>query len=50
MTIRKLPGVNKWRVLSEKNHKNMGTYSSRPAAVKRLQQVEFFKHRSRWRK
>jgi hypothetical protein len=39
--IRKLPN-GKWRVVSRKG-KNLGTYDSRAAAVKRLQQVEFFK-------
>jgi len=40
--IRKLPN-GKYRVLSKKN-KNLGTYKTREEAVKRLQQVEFFKH------
>lgn len=41
--IRKLPN-GKYRVLSEKG-KNLGTYDTRALAVKRLQQVEFFKHK-----
>lgn len=40
--IRKLPN-GKYRVLSEKG-KNLGTYSSRSAAEKRLKQIEYFKH------
>ena len=33
-----------WCVISESTGKKMGCYPSRPAAVKRLQQVEMFKH------
>ena len=40
--IRKLPN-GKYRVLSE-NGKNLGTYTSREGAKKRLKQVEYFKH------
>lgn len=40
--IRKLPS-GKYRVLSEKN-RNLGTYSNRTAAEKRLKQVEYFKY------
>lgn len=40
--IKKIPG-GKYRVLSEKG-KNLGTYNSRKKAVKRLRQVEYFKH------
>lgn len=40
--IRKLPG-GKYRVLSEKG-KNLGTSDSKSEAVKRLRQVEYFKH------
>jgi hypothetical protein len=47
-TIEKI-GPKKWRVLSKKKHKgkkkNLGTYSSREKAVKRLGQVEYFKHK-----
>lgn len=42
-TIRKVPGKNKWRVLSKKG-KNLGEYGSKEKAEKRLQQVEMFKH------
>ena len=42
--IRKLPS-GKCRVLSEKN-KNLGTFSSRKKAEKRLKQVEYFKYLS----
>jgi GH24 family phage-related lysozyme (muramidase) len=38
-------GPNKFRVFSESG-KNMGTYSSRGAAKKRLSQIEFFKRKS----
>ena len=40
--IKKLPN-GKYRVLSEKG-KNLGTYTSRKDAEKRLRQVEMFKH------
>jgi hypothetical protein len=40
--IKRLPN-GKWRVLSESG-KNLGTYDTRPKAVKRLKQVEMFKH------
>lgn len=40
--IRKLPG-GKYRVLSEKG-KNLGTSDTKGQAVKRLRQVEYFKH------
>jgi hypothetical protein len=42
--IRKLPN-GKYRVVSRKG-KNLGTYPSRSGAVKRLRQVEFFKHQA----
>lgn len=41
--IRKLTN-GKYRVFSEKG-KNMGTFDSLKAAKKRLQQIEFFKHK-----
>ena len=41
--IRKLPN-GKYRVFSEKG-KNMGTYPSKEQAKKRLQQIEYFKHK-----
>lgn len=50
MTIRKLPGQNKWRVLGEKTGRNMGTYRTKAEATKRLKQVEFFKRRAQWRR
>lgn len=43
--IRKLPS-GKYRVLSEKG-KNLGTSDSKEKAVKRLRQVEFFKHKDK---
>lgn len=36
-------GKKKYRVVSEKG-RNLGTYSTRSEAEKRLQQVEMFKH------
>jgi hypothetical protein len=41
--IRKLPG-GKYRVLSEKG-KNLGTSNTKGKAVKRLREVEYFKHK-----
>lgn len=43
--IRKLPG-GKYRVLSEKG-KNLGTSKTKNEAVKRLRQVEYFKHQDK---
>lgn len=42
--IRKVKGKNKWRVMS-KSGRNLGEYTSRSAAEKRLRQVEYFKHK-----
>lgn len=42
--IKKLPN-GKYRVVSKKN-KNLGTFDTKEEAVKRLQQVEFFKKKS----
>lgn len=33
-----------FRVLSEKTHRNFGTYKTLEEAKKRLRQIEFFKH------
>lgn len=41
--VRKLPN-GKYRVLSEKG-KNLGTSNSKSEAIKRLQEVEYFKHK-----
>lgn len=41
--IKKLPN-GKWKVMSEKG-KNLGIYDSKEDAKKRLQQVEYFKHK-----
>jgi hypothetical protein len=39
---------NGYYVVSEKSRKNLGgPYATRAAAVKRLRQVEFFKHKGR---
>mgnify|MGYP001588482632 CR=1 FL=1 len=35
---------SKYVVLSEKSKRRMGSYRTKKEAVKRLQQVEFFKH------
>src|SRR5438552_3054147 len=35
---------SKWVVLSEKTGRKFGTYKTKKEAIKRLQQVEFFKH------
>lgn len=40
--IRKIKG--KYVVLSEKTGRKFGTYNTKKEAVKRLQQIEFFKH------
>jgi len=36
-----------YRVVSEKTERNMGTYKTLAEAKKRLQQVEFFKHKKK---
>ena len=41
--IRKVKGG--WKVLSEKGKNLGGPYPAREEAVKRLRQVEYFKHR-----
>ena len=38
-------GKTKYRVVSESG-KNLGTYSTEAEAKKRLQQVEYFKHKN----
>lgn len=48
MTIRKLAGQNKWRVLSAGTKRNMGTYTSKAKAEARLKQVEMFSGKRRW--
>ena len=40
--IKKIKG--KYVVLSEKTGRKFGTYKTKKEAVKRLQQIEFFKH------
>lgn len=40
--IKKIKG--KYAVLSEKTGRKFGTYRTRKEAVKRLRQIEFFKH------
>ena len=39
---------NKYRVVSESG-KNLGTYNTRAEAEKRLKQVEYFKHKEKWK-
>ncbi|HTP56902.1 MAG TPA: hypothetical protein VMJ72_01335 [Candidatus Paceibacterota bacterium] len=36
----------KWTVLSETTGRSFGTYATKKEAVRRLGQVEFFKHRA----
>ena len=40
--IKKIKG--KYVVMSEKTGRKFGTYNTKKEAVKRLQQIEFFKH------
>lgn len=34
-----------YRVVSEKSGRNMGTFKTKEQAIRRLRQIEFFKHR-----
>lgn len=34
----------KYKVISKRNHRNMGTYRTKAEAEKRLRQIEYFKH------
>ena len=43
MVIRKLPGVRKWRLYSKTTGRNLGTYPTKAGAVKREQQIQWFK-------
>lgn len=43
--IRKIKG--KYVVLSEKTGRKLGIYRTKAEALRRLRQVEFFKHRGR---
>jgi hypothetical protein len=36
---------NKWVVLSEDGSKELGSYETKQEAMKRLQQIEYFKHK-----
>jgi hypothetical protein len=47
MTIRKLPGQRKYRLYGNQTGKNLGTFSTRKAALKHEQEVRFFKWRKR---
>jgi hypothetical protein len=42
--IHKLPGENKWRLMSKDGQKNLGTFDSKEAAKNHERQVEYFKH------
>lgn len=44
--IRKLKNKKLWRVYSHEG-RNLGTYSSKGLAKKRLEQVEYFKRRKK---
>lgn len=44
MTIRRI-AAGKYRLVSKRTGKNLGTYRSRKAAVRRERQVQFFKRR-----
>lgn len=35
----------RWRVISERTHKNLGEYTTKLKAIKRLKQVEYFNHK-----
>jgi len=37
----------KWCVLSEKTGRSFGCYATKKEAMRRLQQVEYFKHRKK---
>lgn len=37
---------NKWKVVSKDYSKDLGTYDSKEEAVKRLRQIEYFKHKA----
>lgn len=42
--VKKLPN-GQWRVVKKDGTGNLGTYDSKEEATKRLQQVEYFKHK-----
>ena len=35
---------SKWKILSKDSSKELGTYDTKEDAVKRLRQIEYFKH------
>lgn len=35
----------KWRLVSKKSGKNLGTYDSKEGAIQREREVEYFKHK-----
>ena len=45
--IRKLPNQQKFRLYSKETHKNLGTFKSRPLALKHEREIQFFKRRAR---
>lgn len=46
--IRRMPG-GRWKIVSEKG-KSLGIYPTKEQAVKRLRQIEYFKHKKKKRK
>ena len=43
----RIKGKVYYRVVSKRTGRNMGTYRKRGLAVRRLEQIEYFKHRAR---
>lgn len=41
----KVKGKIRYQVQSERTHRNMGTYTTMGKAKRRLEQVEYFKHK-----
>lgn len=39
---------NKYKVVSESGNKNLGEFDSKKEALKRLAQVEYFKHKTKY--
>jgi hypothetical protein len=50
MTIRKLPGQQKFRLTSKTTKRNLGTFTTRKQAEKHEQEINFFKVRARLKK
>lgn len=47
MVIRKLPNQNRYRLYSKTTGRNLGTFSSRKAAEKHEQDIQYFKRRGK---